>query len=217
MAKSNNAAIALIAHGGLSEPLRECDACKRSPAAAIFLPQFQQRSVSHASVPQLLYRGNCRGIGRSFPDCKRRCARRPVARTNPCDGEHASSCANAGSRRSGHTGSARCAYRGNQRGPRTKPPAQPTPTPAAAIGAPAPPAAAVAPLSAAIPSSTALATGGSSGVSLPGGGHEGLQACLEFWDRETHMTKAEWKVACQDSIRRRASISLDETMPKPAR
>lgn len=97
------------------------------------------------------------------------------------------------------------------------PPAPPTPAPAAAIGVPTPRPAAVAPLSAALPSSTALATGGSTGVSLPGGGHEGLQACLEFWDRETHMTRAEWKVACQDSIKRRAGISLNATMPKSPR
>jgi hypothetical protein len=91
------------------------------------------------------------------------------------------------------------------------PPSPATPAPGAVIGAPAPRLNAVpsgqlngiAPLSPPIPQLTnQLPSGGSSGVSLPGGGREGLQACLEFWDRETHMTKAEWKASCERSIKR---------------
>jgi len=29
-----------------------------------------------------------------------------------------------------------------------------------------------------------------------GGGGKTLADCMGFWDRETHMTKAEWKAAC---------------------
>jgi len=56
---------------------------------------------------------------------------------------------------------------------------------------------------------TALPTGGSSGVPLstPGGGREGLAACLEFWDSATHMTKAEWKAACERSVHRLETIT----------
>ena len=56
---------------------------------------------------------------------------------------------------------------------------------------------------------TALPTGGSSGVllSTPGGGREGLAACLEFWDRATHMTKAEWKASCKRSVNRLETVT----------
>jgi hypothetical protein len=49
---------------------------------------------------------------------------------------------------------------------------------------------------------------------VPGGGREGLQACMEFWDRETHMTKAEWKTSCQRSIHRLDGVKVDGPMPK---
>jgi hypothetical protein len=51
-----------------------------------------------------------------------------------------------------------------------------------------------------------LTTGGSSGVPLQGGGRDTLESCIGFWDRATHMTKAEWKVACQRSIVHRDEI-----------
>jgi hypothetical protein len=35
-----------------------------------------------------------------------------------------------------------------------------------------------------------------SAPSAPGGGGKSLADCMGFWDRETHMTKAEWKAAC---------------------
>jgi hypothetical protein len=53
---------------------------------------------------------------------------------------------------------------------------------------------------------TTATTGGSSGIQLSGGGRDTLEGCISFWDRETHMTKAEWKVACQRSIVHREEI-----------
>ena len=53
---------------------------------------------------------------------------------------------------------------------------------------------------------TTATTGGSSGIPLQGGGRDTLEGCISFWDRATHMTKAEWKVACQRSIVHREEI-----------
>src|SRR5262249_16559601 len=50
------------------------------------------------------------------------------------------------------------------------------------------------------------ATGGSSGIQLQGGGRDTLEACIGFWDAATHMTKTEWKAACQRSIAHRDEI-----------
>jgi hypothetical protein len=36
--------------------------------------------------------------------------------------------------------------------------------------------------------------------SAPGGGGKSLADCMGFWDRETHMTKAEWRSACQRTL-----------------
>jgi hypothetical protein len=44
-------------------------------------------------------------------------------------------------------------------------------------------------------------------LSTPGGGREGLAACLEFWDRATHMTKAEWKASCERSVNRLETVT----------
>jgi hypothetical protein len=92
------------------------------------------------------------------------------------------------------------------------PPPPPPPTPAAQIAVPQTQLLPIAPLSTttstAVP--TALPTGGSSGVALPetpGGGREGLAACMEFWDAGTHMTKAEWKASCERSVNRLETIS----------
>ena len=93
------------------------------------------------------------------------------------------------------------------------PPPPPAPTPPSQIGVPQTQLLPIAPLSisttnTAVP--TALPTGGSSGVPLsetPGGGREGLAACMEFWDSGTHMTKAEWKAACERSVNRLETIS----------
>jgi hypothetical protein len=53
---------------------------------------------------------------------------------------------------------------------------------------------------------TTQTSGGSGGVQLSGGGRDTLEGCISFWDRETHMTKAEWKAACQRSIAHRDEI-----------
>jgi hypothetical protein len=86
-------------------------------------------------------------------------------------------------------------------------------TPPSAIAAPVPELAPIAPLSPQLP--TQFATGGvtqpnlalspsassaaspsESAPSAPGGGGKSLADCMGFWDRETHMSKAEWKAAC---------------------
>jgi hypothetical protein len=88
------------------------------------------------------------------------------------------------------------------------PPAPAAPVPQ--IAAPISQLGTIAPLSDTTAVPTAQVTGGSSGVSLsetPGGGREGLQACMEFWDSATHMTKAEWKSACQRSTHRLEGIA----------
>jgi hypothetical protein len=33
--------------------------------------------------------------------------------------------------------------------------------------------------------------------STPGGGGRTLQDCMGFWDKGTHMTKQQWRAACQ--------------------
>ena len=96
------------------------------------------------------------------------------------------------------------------------PPPPAPPTPAAQIAATQAQLLPIAPLSITTSTSnstavpTALPTGGSSGVALPetpGGGREGLAACMEFWDSGTHMTKAEWKASCERSVHRLETIS----------
>jgi hypothetical protein len=58
-----------------------------------------------------------------------------------------------------------------------------------------------------VPTTVTTATsGGSSGIQLQGGGRDTLEGCISYWDRETHMTKAEWKAACQRSIAHREEI-----------
>jgi hypothetical protein len=94
------------------------------------------------------------------------------------------------------------------------PPTAPVPTPASVIGAPEPQLGVIAPSSAVpIPLSTTVGSGGSSGVSLPGGGGGSLQDCLAFWDRETHMTKGEWKASCQRSIHRLENLPSLDLLP----
>jgi hypothetical protein len=89
------------------------------------------------------------------------------------------------------------------------PPAAPTPP--SQIAAPSGELLPIPPLSPQLP--TQFSTGGvvqpnmalSPGVSAspsesapsaPGGGGKSLADCMGFWDRQTHMTKAEWKAAC---------------------
>jgi hypothetical protein len=53
-----------------------------------------------------------------------------------------------------------------------------------------------------------LSPGGSpsgSTPSAPGGGGKTLRDCMGFWERATHMTKAEWKAACLRTMDRIAN------------
>ena len=60
--------------------------------------------------------------------------------------------------------------------------------------------------------SLALSPGGSSSSpsesapSAPGGCGKTLADCMGFWDRETHMTKVEWKAACLRTMQEYPSV-----------
>ena len=43
-----------------------------------------------------------------------------------------------------------------------------------------------------------------------GGGGKTLQDCMGFWDRGTHMTKSEWRAACQRSAHRLDNLKIDD-------
>jgi hypothetical protein len=95
-------------------------------------------------------------------------------------------------------------------------------TPPSAIGDPLPELAPIAPLTPQLPEqfstssivqpNLALSPGTSPGSpsetapSSPGGGGNTLADCMGFWDRGTHMTKAEWKAACIRSIQEFPSV-----------
>src|SRR5262249_38081274 len=92
-------------------------------------------------------------------------------------------------------------------GSATPPQTAPTAAPASQIAVPMPQQPAIAPLSPQLPAQVATATstpsnaGGSpspseTAPSAPGGGGQGVQACMRFWDARTHMSKAEWRAAC---------------------
>jgi hypothetical protein len=44
--------------------------------------------------------------------------------------------------------------------------------------------------------------------STAGGGGRTLQDCLNFWDRQTHMTRSEWRAACERSLRRLDNLDI---------
>ena len=119
---------------------------------------------------------------------------------------------------------------------------QPTPlpsnpaaiTPAAppppAIGAPMSPLSPIAPLSPQItttpltggtvttrvPSPSPLSASPSEAAqSAPGGGGKTLADCVKFWDRESHMTKSEWRAACQRSLTRLENLKIDDVVAPP--
>jgi hypothetical protein len=53
---------------------------------------------------------------------------------------------------------------------------------------------------------------------LPGGGGGTLKDCMGFWDRATHMTKNEWKAACQRTIHRLDDVEREFARnPTPAK
>jgi hypothetical protein len=45
-----------------------------------------------------------------------------------------------------------------------------------------------------------------SAPSVPGGGGKTLADCMGFWDKETHMSKAEWRAACKRTMAENPSI-----------
>ena len=101
-----------------------------------------------------------------------------------------------------------------------------TAPPPSAIGAPMTFAPSIAPLSPQL--STTPLSGGSvrndrlpspvapsdspsqSSQSTAGGGGKTLQDCMGFWDRGTHMTKSEWRSACQRSAHRLDNLKIDD-------
>ena len=119
------------------------------------------------------------------------------------------------------------------------PQATTTAPPASVIGTPMTSAPSIAPLSQQItttpltggtvrtdklPSPTALSASPSESVqSTAGGGGWGLKECMAYWDRDTHMTKSEWRGACQRSARRLDNLRVDDltlglpnkTTPRP--
>jgi hypothetical protein len=105
----------------------------------------------------------------------------------------------------------------------------PSSPPTSAIGAPAAQLAPLAPLSPQQPANIlsgggvpkqgtlALSPGSPSeqAPSAPGGGGKTLKDCMGFWDSATHMTKAEWRAACQRSLTRLDNLKLDELTTPP--
>jgi hypothetical protein len=54
----------------------------------------------------------------------------------------------------------------------------------------------------------ALSPGSSSesAPSAPGGGGKTLKDCMGFWDKDTHMSKAEWRAACKRTMAENPTI-----------
>ena len=71
-----------------------------------------------------------------------------------------------------------------------------------AIGQPSPP----------VPD-TFASSGGSATVDHYGGGAETLASCMGFWDRSTHMTRAEWRQTCNRTLN---GVDLPVEMGGPA-
>jgi hypothetical protein len=45
--------------------------------------------------------------------------------------------------------------------------------------------------------------------STPGGGGKELQDCMNFWDRGTHMSKAQWRAACKRTLNRIETLKVE--------
>ena len=102
--------------------------------------------------------------------------------------------------------------------PQPPPSASASSAPPSQIAQPAPQAPAIAPLSPQLP--TQFATGGTTNSSLalspgspsesapstPGGGGKTLQACMDFWEPATHMSKTEWRAACKRTLQDYPSV-----------
>jgi hypothetical protein len=101
-----------------------------------------------------------------------------------------------------------------------------TPAPPSAVGTPMTSPSPVAPLSPQLtttpltggtvrpdklPSPSTLSTSPSeSAQSTAGGGGRTLEDCIKFWDRGTHMTKSEWRIACTRSQHRLDNLRIDD-------
>ncbi len=57
------------------------------------------------------------------------------------------------------------------------------------------------------PDASSSASPSESAPSTPGGGGKLLADCMGFWDRATHMSKAEWKAACVRSMEDDPSVT----------
>src|SRR6185295_17522580 len=57
------------------------------------------------------------------------------------------------------------------------------------------------------PNASSSASPSGSAPSTPGGGGKSLADCMGFWDRATHMSKAEWKAACVRSMEDDPSVT----------
>src|SRR5215470_4438538 len=103
--------------------------------------------------------------------------------------------------------------------PQPPPSGSASPAPPSQVGQPAPQPPTVAPLSPQL--STQFATGGTptnsnlalspgssseSAPSTPGGGGKSLLACMNFWEPATHMSKIEWRAACQRTMQDYPSV-----------
>jgi hypothetical protein len=69
-----------------------------------------------------------------------------------------------------------------------------------------------------VPSSSPSSTSPSeSAPSAPGGGGNTLADCMKMWDRDTHMTKTEWRAACQRSLTRLDTLKIEYGGTAPAK
>jgi hypothetical protein len=58
------------------------------------------------------------------------------------------------------------------------------------------------------PGSLALSPGVSGNPSIPGGGGNSVKDCMGFWDAATHMSKQEWRAACERIQHRLDNITV---------
>jgi len=105
----------------------------------------------------------------------------------------------------------------------------PAPAPSSVIGTPAQRQQPLAPLSSPVTTTTLTAGGSSrtdsatpsstspseSAQSIAGGGGKTLQSCIDFWDPQTHMSKAEWKGACSRSQHRLENLNVQSIGLRP--
>lgn len=66
------------------------------------------------------------------------------------------------------------------------------------------------------PVAAPAAPGAPAGTTVPPTHRETLDDCMGYWDRETHMSKSEWRMACQRTLNRTDMGNLDQLAPEPA-